>query len=81
MKIPLSSTAEEIIAELERRIAQNEVKDAVHKIKFMTARDVLKELIEWLNDFSFLNYYVNFYTWKLMLHLCEKYRFFQWNAT
>ena len=46
MKIPLSSTAEEIIAELERRIAQNEVKDAVHKIKFMTARDVLKELIE-----------------------------------
>ena len=46
MKITLSSTAEEIIAELDRRIKQNEVKDAVHKIKFMTARDMLKELIE-----------------------------------
>jgi len=46
MKITLSSTAEEIISELNRRIKQNEVKDAVHKIKFMTARDMLKELIE-----------------------------------
>ena len=46
MKITLSSTAEEIISELDRRITQNEVKDAVHKIKFMTARDMLKELIE-----------------------------------
>lgn len=46
MKITLSTTAEEIIAELDRRITQNEVKDAVHKIKFMTARDMLKELIE-----------------------------------
>ncbi len=46
MKITLSTTAEEIIAELDRRITKNEVKDAVHKIKFMTARDMLKELIE-----------------------------------
>lgn len=35
----------EVIDQLEKRIAENEVKDAVHKIKFMTARDILKELI------------------------------------
>ena len=28
------------IKQLEERIANNQVKDAVHKIKFMTARDV-----------------------------------------
>ncbi len=35
----------EVIAHLEARIDNNEVKDAVHKIKFMTARDILKELL------------------------------------
>ena len=35
----------EAIERLEVRINNNEVKDAVHKIKFMTARDVLKELL------------------------------------
>ena len=34
------------IKQLEERIANNQVKDAVHKIKFMTARDVLKELLQ-----------------------------------
>lgn len=36
----------EAIKQLEEKIAKNEVKDAVHKIKFMTTRDVLKELIK-----------------------------------
>ena len=36
----------EIISHLEERIETNDVKDAVHKIKFMTARDVLKELVQ-----------------------------------
>ena len=31
---------------LQERIDKNEVKDSVHKIKFMTARDVLKELLK-----------------------------------
>lgn len=35
----------DVIAHLEKRIETNEVKDAVHKIKFMTARDMLKELL------------------------------------
>lgn len=35
----------EVIERLEVRITNNDVKDAVHKIKFMTARDVLMELI------------------------------------
>lgn len=35
----------EIIEHLQNRIDNNEVKDAVHKIKFMTARDVLNELL------------------------------------
>lgn len=36
----------EAIKQLEEKIAKNQVKDAVHKIKFMTTRDVLKELIK-----------------------------------
>lgn len=44
MKLQPTSTAQEIIDELNRRISQNEVKDAVHKIKYMTARDILVEL-------------------------------------
>ena len=35
----------EAIERLETRINNNDVKDAVHKIKFMTARDVLNELL------------------------------------
>ena len=35
----------EAIERLEARIKNNDVKDAVHKIKFMTARDVLNELL------------------------------------
>jgi hypothetical protein len=33
------------ITYLQERIDNNDVKDAVHKIKFMTARDVLIELL------------------------------------
>lgn len=36
----------EAIKQLEEKIAKNQVKDAVHKIKLMTTRDVLKELIK-----------------------------------
>lgn len=39
------TSLKEAIAHLQERIDKNEVKDAVHKIKFMTARDVLNELI------------------------------------
>ena len=35
----------EAIERLETRINNNDVKDTVHKIKFMTARDVLNELL------------------------------------
>jgi hypothetical protein len=40
----LDSTAKEIIEHLENRINNNLVKDSVHKVKFMTARDVIKEI-------------------------------------
>ncbi|MGB1448849.1 MAG: hypothetical protein ACPG8F_03330 [Flavobacteriaceae bacterium] len=36
---------QEAIEYLQKRIENNQVKDAVHKIKFMTARDVLEELL------------------------------------
>lgn len=39
------TTLKETIAHLQKRIDNNDVKDAVHKIKFMTARDVLNELL------------------------------------
>lgn len=39
------TTLKETIAHLQERIDNNDVKDAVHKIKFMTARDVLNELL------------------------------------
>ena len=38
-------STKELLALIEQRIADNQVKDAVHKIKFMTARDVIKELL------------------------------------
>ena len=39
------TTLKQTITHLQDRIDSNDVKDAVHKIKFMTARDVLKELL------------------------------------
>ncbi|MGB2085975.1 MAG: hypothetical protein ACPH63_07970 [Flavobacteriaceae bacterium] len=39
------TTAEEIVKILDEKIAHNQVKDAVHKIKFMTAREVIIELM------------------------------------
>lgn len=39
------TSLKQVIAHLQTRIDNNEVKDAVHKIKFMTARDVLNELL------------------------------------
>ena len=40
----LNSTAEELIEYLENRIDNNLVKNSVHKVKFMTARDMLIEI-------------------------------------
>ena len=40
------TTLKQAIKHLQNRIDSNDVKDAVHKIKFMTARDVLNELLK-----------------------------------
>ena len=40
------TTLKQAISYLQNRIDNNDVKDAVHKIKFMTARDVLNELLK-----------------------------------
>ncbi|MDB4180096.1 hypothetical protein N9754_02695 [Flavobacteriaceae bacterium] len=40
----LDSTAKEIIDYLENRIDNNLVKNSVHKVKFMTARDMIVEI-------------------------------------
>ena len=40
-----NTSTKELLSLIEQRIADNQVKDAVHKIKFMTARDVIKELL------------------------------------
>jgi hypothetical protein len=40
-----NTSTKELLALIEQRIADNQVKDAVHKIKFMTARDIIKELL------------------------------------
>lgn len=40
------TTLKQAITYLQNRIDNNDVKDAVHKIKFMTARDVLIELLK-----------------------------------
>ena len=40
-----NTSTKELLRLIEQRIADNQVKDAVHKIKFMTARDVIKELL------------------------------------
>ena len=42
----LDSTAKEIIEYLENRIDKNLVKNSVHKVKFMTARDMIVEIIK-----------------------------------
>lgn len=41
-----NSSVSELLVVLEKRLAENKVKDAVHKIKFMTARDVIHELLD-----------------------------------
>jgi|TARA_B110000495_G_C22872780_1_gene508992 hypothetical protein len=38
------STAKEIIEYLENRIDNDLVKNSVHKVKFMTARDIIVEI-------------------------------------
>ena len=40
------STAKEIIEYLENRIDNDLVKNSVHKVKFMTARDMIVEIIK-----------------------------------
>ena len=40
----LDSTAKEIIDYLENRIDNDLVKNSVHKVKFMTARDMIVEI-------------------------------------
>ena len=40
------TTLKQAITYLQNRIDNKDVKDAVHKIKFMTARDVLNELLK-----------------------------------
>ena len=39
------NTLAELIEVLNKRIRNNDVIDSVHKIKLMTARDVIKEMI------------------------------------
>lgn len=43
--ITKDTSLEQVIANLQERLDNNQVKDAVHKIKFMTAKDVLNELL------------------------------------
>ena len=38
-------TAAELLDKLVQKIEVNDVKDSVHKIKLMTARDVIREMI------------------------------------
>ena len=40
-----NTTPKELLELIEKRIEDNKVKDAVHKIKFMTARDIINELL------------------------------------
>ena len=54
-----NTTAKELLELIERRISENKLKDAVHKIKFMTARDVIKELLIPLkNHTTVISYFV-----------------------
>lgn len=39
-------TAAELLEQLNKQIDSGNVKDSVHKIKLMTARDVIKEIIK-----------------------------------
>lgn len=43
--ITKDTSLEQVIAHLQERLDNNQVKDAVHKIKFMTTKDVLNELL------------------------------------
>ena len=40
-----SITAAELLEELIQRVESNDVKDSVHKIKIMTAIDIIREMI------------------------------------
>jgi hypothetical protein len=40
-----NSTALELIDELKKRLSEGSYKDSVHKIKLMTARDMILEMI------------------------------------
>ena len=40
-----NTTTKELLEIIEKRISENKLKDAFHKIKFMTARDVIKEIL------------------------------------
>jgi hypothetical protein len=40
-----TTTAQELLKELENRLSKGGYKDSVHKIKLMTARDMILEMI------------------------------------
>ena len=40
-----TTTAQELLNELENRLSKGDYKDSVHKIKLMTARDMILEMI------------------------------------
>ncbi|MBT3444984.1 MAG: hypothetical protein P8I34_03830 [Flavobacteriaceae bacterium] len=40
-----TTTAQELLKELENRLSKGDYKDSVHKIKLMTARDMILEMI------------------------------------
>lgn len=40
-----NSSIKELLAVIEERMQNNDFKDAVHKIKFITARDMIQELM------------------------------------
>jgi len=43
---PKKPTAQEFLELLEYKLAQGHYSDSVHKIKLMTARDVIKKILE-----------------------------------
>ena len=40
-----TTTVQELLKELENRLSKGDYKDSVHKIKLMTARDMILEMI------------------------------------
>lgn len=41
-----NSSIKELLAVIEKRMHNNDFKDAVHKIKFITTRDMIQELMD-----------------------------------